>query len=485
MKEIKKIRSELAKVGDAVFALPSLSFSLVRHGMLPFFPSLFESFQNESLRDIPQKELGKFLARFLSHSGPVLIKFGQILATRTDILPELICQELETLYDGQEPMPKSVRDGLLRRRYGEKIPFKFLDRKPIGVGSIGEVYRAKLNDGSPIVVKIIRPGILRRIRRDIHFLETAMNIVNMQLHIWDKNFEHGMRRALMELAKGLEEEADLRIEAAALKDFRKRFRRNGNVYVPYCYTRFCDKNILVMEEIKGIPLSKARLKAKKNKKLAKQIANLALTEILRQIFEEGRFHADPHGGNLILMPDGRLGIIDLGLTGEFGDQERKRIVRALRAFIAKDAESLISSLLEFGEVPDNFNQKEFRKDVESIVHKHKEGLSSQLRGKSSKDRKLPGGSRSQTKQKPPKPNAENLERFVTDLFQVAYKHGIYVPHNSVLLIKTLVTIEGLARSIDPDLNLVDQALPIVLRAMLPKWLRWPTHYAWHRAKMGD
>ncbi len=473
MKELKEIRKEISRISYAISAVPELSFNLIRHGILPLIPSVIQTIQEESLKDVPQREIGKFLARTLNHSGPVLIKLGQILATRNDILPKAICEELEILYDQQPAMSKSELSRILESQFGENLPFEFTDETPMAVGSIGEVYSGTLSDESKVVIKVIRPGILKKIQRDIHFLETVLDLFNMRFGIWDRNVEIGFRRSLEELAKGLQQESDLRIEAAALKDFRKRFRKNSKVYVPYCYDRFSGKNVLIMEKLEGQPLSKVRTKAKRNKKLSKQLAELALTEILKQIFEEGRFHADPHGGNLLLLEDGRLGIIDLGLTGHFGETERKRIVRAIRAFVARDVDSVISSLLEFGETPDEFDLEKFRSDVAKVVSNHKADLTQGLRGKAKK---------SKSKKTANKTTSNSLEQFVNELFLVAYKHKIYVPQNSVLLVKTLVTIEGLARSIDPDLNLVDQAVPIVLRAMLPKWLRWPSQYAWNRTK---
>ena len=209
-----------------------------------------------------------------------------------------------------------------------------------------------------------------------------------------------------------------------------------------------------MEELEGEPLSAYRARAETDPDAARKVADLALREILTQVFENGRFHADPHAGNLFVLPDGRLGLIDLGLTGESGTQDRRRIARAVRAFVSGDAEALTRALLDFGMPPPEFSHADFRVDILAVVRQHEAQLVAHVTGRNGVA-----------------PAAQNgLETFVNDLFRVAYRHGLYVPPSTTLLIKAIVTIEGVARSLNPNLNVVSAALPIVVRALcIPAW----------------
>ncbi len=227
--------------------------------------------------------------------------------------------------------------------------------------------------------------------------------------------------------------------------------------VPECYLELSSQHVLVMEELVGEPLSSFRRRAEREPEAAARVANLALTEILRQIFEHGHFHADPHGGNLLVLEDGRLGVVDLGLTGELGPDDRRRIGRAVRAFLSRDADALIEALLGFGSVPPDFDAQRFRRDVEAVVRDKGQRVARRLGGRDDGD-----GSRA----------SNALDEFVTELFGVAHAHGIHVPSSSTLLIKTLVTIEGVARSLHPSLDLKSVVAPVVLRSLAPRWMRW-------------
>src|SRR5262249_26525024 len=201
----------------------------------------------------------------------------------------------------------------------------------------------------------------------------------------------------------------------------------------------CSGEALVMEELGGEPISRFRQRVAGDPTAARRVADLALREILSQVFEHGHFHADPHAGNLLILPDGRLGIIDLGLTGETKPEDRQRIARAVRAFISGQPEALTRALLEFGVPPPTFQYEAFRDAVAMVVRQNEARVMAQLTGKGSSD------------------DAGGLEALVGELFRVASHHGLYVPPSTTLLIKAIVTIEGVARSLHPELNVVTTA----------------------------
>jgi ubiquinone biosynthesis protein len=358
--------------------------------------------------------------------------------------------------------PRQLERALLGA-YGERTPFRRLTRKPLAVGTIGQVHRARLRSGEAVIVKLVRPGIESQIARDLDLARVFLRVLPSLPGRRGRDGRNDdaslalLTRSLEDLAEGFGREVDLCSEAVSLERFRARFARNPRVVVPRVYAEFSSGRVLVMEELRGKPLSAWRKRARSHPKEAKQLADLALTEILRQIFEDGHFHADPHAGNLLVLEDGRLGLIDLGLTGEFSRQDRRNIVRAVRAFLARDVDRVIGALLAFGEPPPDFDSERFAADVLSVIGGHQETVAERIHGATGRSRQR---------------SSNPIDDFVSALFAVAHAHGVHVPSSTTLLIKTLVTIEGVARSLDPELNLAATAMPVVLRALTPAWLRW-------------
>lgn len=452
------VKRAAKRVADTGAMVPRLTFNAVRHGFLPTAPSAALTLLREGPAELHWKALGDGLVRFARRSGPLLTKLGQILATRADVFPETVCIRLEALYTRQPPMKAQHLKAALRAAFPDGLPFRFFEMHPIAVGSIAQVHRAELTGGERVILKLVRPGLRHEIERDLNAAGLMVDLL-----LWLPGFGRpttrlAVARALHDLGRALRSEVDLRQEAASLKEFGRRLRRNPRVRVPSVYRQWCSENAIVMEELTGEPLSAVRARAKTDPDAAKKVADLALKEILKQVFEHGRFHADPHAGNLLLLPDGRLGLIDLGLTGESGEKDRQRIARAVRAFISGDPDVLTRALLEFGVPPPDLDFEGFKADVARVVRQNEGDVIAQLLGRDGQPTGAGGPSR--------------LEAFVGQLFKVAYRHNLYVPPSSTLLIKTIVTIEGVARSLNPDVNIVAAAVPIVLRSLTPRWLRW-------------
>jgi predicted unusual protein kinase regulating ubiquinone biosynthesis (AarF/ABC1/UbiB family) len=449
------------KIRDALAAVPGLVLNAVRYGLLPTVPGVVTTALREGVSQLHWKTVGDALVRVAQHSGPVLTKLGQVLATRNDVLPDAACERLQALYARQPPMTDTELSQLLKVAFPAGLPFTTFERTPIAVGSIGQVHRACLPgapDGLPVVVKLLRPGIERAIERDLNAATLVWDIAQRLRRSNGTRSEEAIARALRDLGEAMRAEVDLQREAAALEEFGRRFRANPRIRVPVVYRALCSAHALVMEELSGEPLSAFRARARHDPEAARKVAALAVQEILAQIFDEGRFHADPHAGNLLILPDGRLGLVDLGLVGEAFPEDRKRIARAVRAFVSGDPDVLTRTLLEFGSLPPDFDYPAFRADVCAAV-RGSEAVFARVTGKEAHENEGSG--------------AENsLEQLVNKLFRVAYAHGVYVPRSTTLLIKTLVTIEGVARSLDPSINLVTTAIPIVLKSLTPRWLRW-------------
>jgi ubiquinone biosynthesis protein len=449
-------RTSLVRWRDAAGTAPRLVLSAVRHGILPVGLSALWTLRREGAAELHWKVLGDALVRFFRDAGPVLAKVGQVLATRSDLMPEAVCARLEALYTDHPAMPKAEVKRALLRAYPERRPFRRFDYRPLAVGSIGQVHRARLRDGTRVVVKLARPGIDEAIRRDLNAARVATDLFFTSIGRNRRVGRAVAARMLEDLAEELVRESDLGHEADAFEEFGRRFAKNPRVCVPTCYRQWSTREVLVLEELRGEPLSAVRERARSDPEAARRAADLALKEILRQVFDEGRFHADPHAGNLLILEDGRLGILDLGLTGELGDRDRRIVARAVRAFLARDPERALRALLEFGTLPEDFDLAAFRADVQKVFAEHGRDAALRAAGRSAE---APSDSSA-------------LEKLVDALFGVAHRHQIQLAPSTTLLIKTLVTIEGVARSLDPRINVVVAALPIILRSLAPPWLRW-------------
>lgn len=439
-------------------SLSKLTYSALRHGALPVGARGVRTLVKEGRKDLHWKVLGDSLVRIAQTSGPLLTKVGQVLATRDDLLPPAVCRRLEALYADQPAMAEPELKAILERAYPDGAPFT-IEPKPLGVGSVGQVHRGRLSDEpdgeQDVVVKIVRPHVEEAMERDLLGARALLGLL-VRFTRGDREATRTvLTRALDDLAQGFRRETDLTAEAATLVEFAQRFRKNKRVCVPRCYREHSSRQVLVMEELKGEPLSAYRERAKTDPAAAKRVAALALKEILRQVFEYGRFHADPHAGNLLVLEDGRLGLVDLGLTGEFGPQQRKSVTAAVKAFLAKSPEKVISALLGLGDAPDDLDTERFQEDVLQVVRRRQQLAAGDPDA-------ADGGDDTPT----------GLEQFVNDLFKVAHRHRIDIPSSTTLLIKSLVTVEGVARSLDPDINLARVALPVVVKAMRPRWFRW-------------
>ena len=472
--------ADSSSLWDVVSTVPRLLSSALRRGVMPAGIAMVSTLRREGFSDLHWKALGDALVRFAQDAGPLATKLGQVLATHEDLLPAAACRRLERLYAEQAPMRRRQLTRLLQRAHskGDTSPFESFDWEPLAVGSIGQVHRARLRDSSAVVVKLLRPGIETALARDLRSARALLKLFFRLAGRTTRKGQVAVERALDALARAFEREVDLEREADTLEEFAQRFRGNPRVCIPHCYRELSNAQMLVLEELRGVPLSalrddrgayeetRSRFLGKQasgpngrcsdQRESARRAAEIALTEILSQIFRDGTFHADPHAGNLLLLEDGRLGLIDLGLTGQLGDDERRTIARAVRAFVARDTEATLRLLLDLGELSPDFDVDAFRDDVRAVLGEQARGAFARATGSGSE-------TDDQTNQ---------LERLVGDLFRVTRRHGVWLPESTTLLIKTLVTIEGVARSLDPEINVVVKAIPIIAKSLVPKWLSW-------------
>ncbi len=393
----------------------------------------------------------------LEELGPIFVKFGQMLSTRPDLLPEDIARELSKLQDQVPPFPGATAMRVIEAAYGDSLAAHFAEfsAQPIASASVAQVHRARLLDGTEVVVKVLRPDIETVIERDLSLL---YNVAGLAERYWDQGKRLRPAEVIDEFNKTLHDELDLRREAANASQLRSNFMYSETIYVPEVYWDHTRKNVMVMEFIEGIPIRDVealRAAGIDMRKLAHDGVEIFFT----QAFRDGFFHADMHPGNIFVSPTGQYRAVDFGIMGTLGDGDKRYLAENLLAFFNRDYRAVAEAHLRAGWVPPHTRIEEFEAAVRTVC----EPIFA-------------------------KPLHEiSFGRLVIQLFQTARRFEMPIQPQLVLLQKTLLNIEGLGRQLYPELDLWETAKPYLERWMseqvgpralraglkreLPKWGR--------------
>jgi len=378
---------------------------------------------------------GVRLRRALEALGPIFVKFGQMLSTRRDLVPVDIADELAQLQDRVPPFPSDQAIATLEAAYKKPLAevFAEFDATPIAAASVAQVHFARLHDGKAVAVKILRPGIGRVIGHDIELLQTAAGML-------EKLFADGKRlrprEVVAEFEKHLQDELDLMREAANCSQLRRNFLDSPLLVVPEVYWDFCEKDVMVMDRMDGIPISQVdslRAAGVDLKKLAATGVELFFT----QVFRDGFFHADMHPGNILVKPDGQYVALDFGIMGTLTEVDKQYLARNFLAFFRRDYKGVAQAHLESGWVPPDTRVDELEAAVRAVCEPVF-------------DRPL---------------KEISFGRVLLQLFQASRRFNVEIQPQLVLLQKTLLNIEGLGRQLDPDLDLWKTAKPFLERWM--------------------
>jgi ubiquinone biosynthesis protein len=381
------------------------------------------------------KPRGEAIRVALEQLGPVFIKFGQILSTRRDLLPDDIADELEKLQDQVPPFDGNLAKEILEKGYKkplEKI-FKEFDLNPLASASIAQVHAATLYDGKKVVVKIVRPGIQKIIRRDIGLLYTVASLA-------EKFIPHGKSLRPVELVAEVERsisyELDLMHEAANASQLRRNFLDSRLLYVPEIDWTFSSSKILVMERINGIAISNIDALKKHGinlKKLAEKGVEIFFTQVLRDSF----FHADMHPGNIFVSKanpiDPNYIAVDFGIMGTLSPSDQRYLAENLLAFFRRDYRRVAELHIESGWVGSNVRVDEFETAIRGVCEPIFERPLKDI----------------------------SFGKLLLKLFQAAHEFDMEIQPQFFLLQKTLINIEGLGRQLYPELDLWLTAKPFI------------------------
>ncbi len=357
--------------------------------------------------------MARSLSAALDRSGVVFVKFGQALSTRRDLLPAEFTTELGRLQDRVTPLSWDAVDQVLREE-GLADSFAEIQREPLAAASIAQVHTARLRTGEQVVVKVRRPDVAELVERDLDIIARLARRLELRT-AWARTL--GVVTLADGFASALREELDFRVELRNLEAVAS----NGNVVIPRAYEDLSSTRVLVMQRLDGIAVSKADLPGAERIQLARDL----LGTVLRQIVVDGVFHADPHPGNILLLSDNRLGLIDFGSVGRLDSELRAALGRLLLALDRRDPVAVTDALLEVTARPDELDEQALERAVGSLLMR--------LRGTDA-----------------------SLAMF-GEMFRVVARHELSVPPEFAAVFRALSTLEGGLTLLAPGFDIIAEA----------------------------
>ncbi|MBZ4686562.1 MAG: ubiquinone biosynthesis protein [Clostridia bacterium] len=365
----------------------------------------------------------------LSEMGPTFVKLGQILSTRADLVPKDVILELEKLQDEVPPFSfEEVKKQVETELEGELDSiFSWFSETPLAAASIGQVHRAKLKNGKEVVVKVRRPHI-------VGIIETDLEIIFDLARLAEKHTAWGARYSLVEVVEEfsyyIKRELDYLVEARNAERFAKNFADEPTVHIPKIYWDFSTTKVLTMEYVEGIKLSRKEKLRKKGYDL-KKIAHNITYAVLKQIFFDGYFHADPHPGNIAVLEEEKVVFMDFGQVGLLSRERQKQFMRLLLGMVRGNSKTVVNTILDMGMVKKSVDLKSLRRDVDLMRDRYYSVPLSQL----------------------------NLEQVLTEILNLAFKYNIRIPTELTMLSKALITLEGVVQELDKDFSVAEVAEP--------------------------
>jgi len=400
-----------------------------------FILGLFwDRWQHQDVEHTPQR--AAHLRHVLTDLGPTYIKVGQALSTRPDLIRKDFLEELTKLQDQLPPFDHDQAMAIIEAELGQDLDIIYSDisPEPVAAASLGQVYRARLRTGEEVAVKVQRPNLLPILTLDLYLMRWAAGWLSPWLPL---NLGHDLKLIVDEFGMKLFEEIDYINEGRNAELFATYFANDPNVKVPSIYWRYTTICVLTLEWINGFKLTDTeRIKAAGLDQ--DTLIKIGVTSGLKQLLEFGFFHADPHPGNLFALPDGRMAFIDFGMMDQLQQNTKETLVDSVVHLINQDYDQLALDFVKLGFLSPETNIQPIIPALEMVL--------GDIIGTSVKDFNF---------------------KTITDSFsELMYEYPFRVPAQFALIIRSLVTQEGIALSLNPDFKIVDVAYPYVARRLL-------------------
>ena len=415
-----------------------ISRVLVRHGFGFVFDVRRDRREKKGLQEFLAPNFGVRLRRTLDDLGPTFVKFGQVLSTRSDILPESVLSELQKLQDTAKPMPAGLAQKIIERELGAPVDevFASFDPVPLGSASIGQVHKAVLQGGETVAVKVQRPEAPSRVAGDLELMRDFASLLDRR---FGRRLFVDVGGLVAEFEVVITRELDYSAEAENARRFAANFA-GTRVIIPAIYLDLSTPKVLTEEFIEGSRFRDIRpLSFTPSER--RRIATMGADAIFRMAFEDGFFHGDPHPSNLLLTPSGDLALLDFGMVGYMSQGDIEALSRLFIAVIQRDASAALRGLERLGVGYATEIRGDLVRDLREFLNKYS-GLSV---------------------------GEVTLGQALSELIALARRYRLRMPPVFPLLTKALVTAEGLARSIDPTINVYEVARPYAQRLLSERY----------------
>ncbi len=397
-------------------------------------------------QDVERHTIPQRLRMAFGELGPSFIKLAQMLSTRPDLVTEEYANEFKKLQDRVPSFPSDKAVQMIESEF--KMPlakvFADFDTVPVAAASIAQVHNAVLNTGEKVIVKVQRPDIRETIETDIAILGA---LARLMLKYIPESKYFDPQGIVNEFSKTIKRELDFIMEAKNAQRFRKNFEGHPDIYIPAVYPDFLSARVIVMERIEGAKIDD--IKAIDDLGIDRPgLAKKGVDAYFKMIFEDGFFHADPHPGNIFVLKDGKIGLMDFGIVGWLAPEMIDNIARAFLAVINKDFDRLIDIYINLGLVQDEVDldafKREFRADLVYMMEPLYDLSISEI----------------------------NFPEYLEALTHLVIKHGLRVPTDLLLMNRTILIVDDIGRRLDPKFNLISAAEPyaakLVKKRMSPK-----------------
>ncbi|MFT5679345.1 MAG: ubiquinone biosynthesis protein [Myxococcota bacterium] len=436
VRPVVKTTGTLARTVQNMGRLRQVSVVLARHGLGVLvsgveLPGVKVSRRFESTPDRTVKAIQEL--------GPTFIKLGQVLSTRGDVIPPAYIEALQSLQDGVTPLPFSDIDAQLSRELGEEWRERFarFDEVPLATASIAQVHRARLHDGQEVVLKVQRPGIGPRIRADLGVLRLLAGQAMAEFPEIELFDPQGI---LEEFQKSILAELDFNAEARNLQRFSKSFAESPEVVFPAPVRELSTERVLCMEFLQGVPIRAARDAGFDMDIVGRRYLDIAYA----MLFDHGFFHGDLHPGNVLVLPDGRVGVIDCGMVGRLTGEMKDNIAALIFALDRGDNRTISRLFFDIAIKEKRVDYAAFERDAVAVVERH-----------------WSGGSIAEM----------HIGAYLMDLTRASLRHSVRAPPEFTMFFKAILTTEGLAKALLPEVDPIGAAQPFVQRLLAERWGR--------------
>ena len=424
MRDIKRLNQILLVLFEEGFGLMLDRIKLRQH--VPVAKRL-----KSKLRKDEEKKPEVRLRKTLERLGPTFIKFGQLLSVRPDLIPKEYSKELEKLQDKVPEFPFGEVKAIVEKEFGKNIEHLFLhfEKKPIASASISQVHKAVLKNGDKVAVKVQRPNVKQIMETDIDIM---LYIANLLERYHEKIRKFRPARVVNEFKEWTERELDFLLESRNAKRFYQIFKGSKTIHIPKVYDDLTTEKVLTLEFIDGIELHNIN-EIKRKKINFNQVIKNGFDAVMTQVFVHGIFHADPHPGNIIIMPNNKIAFVDFGIVGYFDESLRNKCIDLLYGIVEHDEELIMETLIGMGMDSEEIDYAQLKSDISFIIQP--------LQGSSIREIKI--------------------SRVLEEILSIALRHKLRVPASLVLFGKTIITLEGVALEYDPNFKLVEATRPFI------------------------